>query len=82
MLTIHSLNILGQGEIHAELNTINYSIKDGLPSNETYDVFHDSKGFVWFGTDNGVVRYNGKEFKTFTTLDLSLIHISEPTRPY
>jgi ligand-binding sensor domain-containing protein len=55
--------------ISESINYINYNIKDGLPSNETYDVFQDSKGFIWIGTDNGVVKYNGKEFKTYTTQD-------------
>src|SRR5260370_7332452 len=25
----------------------------------------DKKGFIWFATDNGVVRYDGKEMETF-----------------
>jgi ligand-binding sensor domain-containing protein len=64
-----SFTLIAQEEIKANLNTINYSIKDGLPSNETYDVFQDSQGFMWIGTDNGVVKYNGSEFKTYTTND-------------
>ena len=47
----------------------NYSIENGLPSNETYEVFEDSKGYLWIATDHGVVLYNGYEFKTFTTVD-------------
>lgn len=27
----------------------------------------DAKGFMWFLTDKGMVKYNGKTFKTFTT---------------
>lgn len=46
-----------------------YTTKDGLPSNETYCVFQDSKGIIWIGTDRGLVKYNGYEFKTYTTLD-------------
>ena len=45
----------------------NYTIKDGLPSNETYEIFQDSKGYVWFGTDRGVARFDGYEFKLFNT---------------
>ncbi len=56
-------------EISESVHFHNYTINDGLPSNETYDVFQDSKGFLWIGTDNGVVRYDGQVFKTFTTLD-------------
>ncbi len=55
--------------IQESVNYINYSISDGLPSAETYDVFQDSKGYIWIGTDNGVVRYDGANFETFTTQD-------------
>lgn len=58
-----------QQEIKATLNALNYSIKDGLPSNETYDVYQDSKGFIWIATDNGAVKFDGENFKTFTTID-------------
>lgn len=43
----------------------NYSEQNGLPSSEVYQVFQDSKGFIWFATDNGVVRFDGGEFKLF-----------------
>lgn len=38
----------------------------GLPSNSVYDVFQDSKGFIWFATGKGLCRYDGNNFKTFT----------------
>jgi ligand-binding sensor domain-containing protein len=47
----------------------NFSVKDGLPSSEVYCVIQDSKGFVWFATENGVSRYDGVSFKTFTVKD-------------
>jgi ligand-binding sensor domain-containing protein len=47
----------------------NYSVSDGLPSNEVYDVFNDSKGFLWFATDAGVSRYDGYHFLNFTSRD-------------
>jgi hypothetical protein len=43
--------------------------KEGLPSNKVYCAEQDAAGFIWFGTDNGLVRYNGLEFKTFTVRD-------------
>jgi sensor histidine kinase YesM len=38
----------------------------GLPSNSVYDIFQDSKGFIWFATGKGLCRYDGNNFKTFT----------------
>ncbi len=48
---------------------INYTMKDGLPSNTVYCIFQDSKGYVWLGTDRGVVRYDAYHFTTYTTSD-------------
>ena len=48
---------------------IHYSTKKGLPSNETFCVFQDSRGYIWIGTDRGLVKYDGYKFKTYTTLD-------------
>lgn len=48
-----------------DFTTINYSISEGLPSSEVYDVFEDRDGFLWFGTDNGVVRFDGFELQKF-----------------
>lgn len=45
----------------------NYSIKEGLPSNHIYKVTQDNNGFIWVITDNGIAKYNGTEFKVFTT---------------
>jgi signal transduction histidine kinase/ligand-binding sensor domain-containing protein len=47
----------------------NYSILEGIPSSEVYEVFQDKKGFLWFGTDNGVVRFDGTTFQVFHTKD-------------
>ena len=47
----------------------NFNSNDGLPSNEVYCVHQDREGYLWFGTDHGVVKYNGYNFKTFTTAD-------------
>lgn len=37
----------------------------GLPSNAVYDLFQDSKGFMWFATEEGICRYDGKNFETY-----------------
>ncbi|MEM8525077.1 MAG: histidine kinase [Bacteroidota bacterium] len=43
----------------------NYGTEDGLPSPEVHCVFEDSKGFMWFGTDNGAARFDGYGFEVF-----------------
>ena len=37
------------------------STLDGLPQGTVYTTLHDSQGFVWFGTEDGLVRYDGHE---------------------
>lgn len=48
----------------------NYTESNGLPSSEIYRVYQDRSGFIWFGTDNGVARFDGKEFLTFRKSEL------------
>ncbi|NJO02643.1 MAG: hypothetical protein HC880_14010, partial [Bacteroidia bacterium] len=40
-------------------------IRDGLSSNTIYCIFQDSKGLLWFGTLDGLNRYDGYEIRTF-----------------
>jgi ligand-binding sensor domain-containing protein len=35
-----------------------------LPSKNVQSAFQDSEGWMWFGTDKGVARFNGAEFKS------------------
>ncbi|TND08291.1 MAG: putative signal transduction histidine kinase [Bacteroidetes bacterium] len=46
-----------------------YSVKEGLPSSEIYDIIQDRSGFIWVATDRGVSRYDGYEFFNFSTQD-------------
>jgi ligand-binding sensor domain-containing protein len=40
--------------------------KDGLPSDNVYSIFQDSKGMMWFCTERGLVRYDGCNMKTYS----------------
>ena len=40
---------------------------DARAEEETETIFEDSSGFMWFGTDSGISRYDGQTFTTFTT---------------
>ena len=48
-----------------QFNQVNFTIEDGLPSNECHDILQDSTGYIWIATDRGLVRYDGYEFKTY-----------------
>ena len=38
---------------------------DGLMHNSIRFSFQDSRGYMWFGTNNGLYKYNGYEFKIY-----------------
>lgn len=63
-LCFSSSKICGQNT-----SLINYSIHEGLPSSEVYQIHCDKNGFLWFATDNGVARFDGKEFERFNIKD-------------
>ncbi|MFT7235986.1 MAG: signal transduction histidine kinase/ligand-binding sensor domain-containing protein [Cyclobacteriaceae bacterium] len=39
----------------------------GLTNNVINDIQQDSHGFIWVATDDGLFRYDGKEFESFRT---------------
>jgi ligand-binding sensor domain-containing protein/signal transduction histidine kinase len=42
-----------------------FDMDDGLPSNWILSILQDRQGFMWFGTIEGLSRYDGHEFRTF-----------------
>ena len=41
------------------------STKDGLPQSFVSGLEQDEQGFIWIGTRNGLVRYDGTQFVSF-----------------
>ncbi len=39
--------------------------EEGLPSMTVYHVIQDTRGFMWFGTEVGVCRFDGRTFKRY-----------------
>lgn len=65
--------LLSLWALTANSQTIFYDqldLKSGLPSSVVYDIFQDSKGFIWIATDEGLLKYNGYNFKTYSHPDL------------
>lgn len=44
-------------------------VADGLSSNTVYSIYQDRDGFMWFGTRNGLNRYDGYTFRVFRHLN-------------
>lgn len=63
-----------------EFNFINYTQENGLPSNESYFIYRDSKEFLWIATDKGVVRYDGNKMENFDLPDNVVFKIREDSK--
>lgn len=48
---------------------LHFTQKDGLPSNTVYSVTQDKDGYLWIGTDAGVSKFDGINFKNYTVED-------------
>ena len=46
-----------------------YTTADGLPSNKIYEMYQDTKKFIWFATAGGLVRYDGSTFTQYQKKD-------------
>lgn len=61
--------LLNAGLIIAQSYSANIrklSIENGLSNRYIRSIFHDSRGFAWMGTDYGLNRYDGYNFKLIT----------------
>ena len=62
------------------------TMQDGLADNTVSSICKDADGFMWFGTNNGLSRYDGKIIKNFRAfrlcffLLLNVLFINESKR--
>lgn len=47
------------------INFRNITIEDGLSQASVETILQDRKGYIWFGTNDGLNRYNGYNFKVY-----------------
>lgn len=45
-----------------------YSIEDGMSQNTVMDILQDKQGYMWFGTWNGLNRFDGYEFQVYKAM--------------
>jgi ligand-binding sensor domain-containing protein len=51
----------------------NLSLKDGFSQITVLAIYQDSLGYLWFGTRNGLNKFNGHTFKNTVTILKTLI---------
>ena len=66
LLLIYLLPVLTNSQ---EYSYTNYDSKQGLAGSTVYYIQQDHDGFLWFGTETGLSRFDGTHFKNFTTTD-------------
>lgn len=67
-----------------EISFNHLTTNDGLSNNSVMAIYQDEKGFMWFGTRNGVNLYNGNRFITYkfsknepnSLIDNKVLHIT------
>ena len=64
MITLHGLCVPAQSPSY-----IHYGVSEGLPSNKVYCAVQDYRGFIWFGTDKGLARFDGTRFQVYGVKD-------------
>lgn len=63
LMLIQCKNVFALGESELRFNSL--TLKDGLSQSTVTKVFQDSRGYMWFGTSDGLNKYNGHEFVIF-----------------
>jgi len=58
-----TLPLLSQENLDFHFKKI--QVDEGLSENAIYCILQDSKGFMWFGTKDGLNRYDGSDFRVF-----------------
>lgn len=51
-----------------------YGVDQGMPQNSANAIIQTSDGYIWIGTQEGLVRYNGIEMTTFDKYNTKTMH--------
>ena len=62
--------------VSATAHIRNYGINEGMPDNTANCLMQDKRGFVWIGTSNGLVRFDGMFFSVFRHDNLDAFSLS------
>ena len=65
LLLLCLFSMMSSAQENSLENKKHLTISNGLAHNGVTAVLEDSQGFLWFGTYDGLNRYDGHDLKTF-----------------
>ncbi|MCD6066634.1 MAG: hypothetical protein K0S33_1460 [Bacteroidetes bacterium] len=69
-IAICAISFLSDPLVYAQdVHFNHYSAENGLPGTQVHDIIQDKYGYLWFSTDQGLSRYDGYQFKNYTSAD-------------
>lgn len=72
--------LLGNGEV---INFRHLTVEDhGLSESSIYNVFQDSRGYMWISTDNGLNKYDGYTMESYQYMHYENLSISKGAPRY
>jgi ligand-binding sensor domain-containing protein/signal transduction histidine kinase len=70
--SLTAISAFGQNGIFKNYQVVQYTDDNGLPQNSIKGIGADSDGFVWLATEDGLVRFDGRNFYTFNKSNLKI----------
>jgi ligand-binding sensor domain-containing protein/signal transduction histidine kinase len=60
-----------------DIQFTNVGISDGLSNSTVYSIIQDKRGFMWFGTQNGLNKFDGYNFVVFKNIPFDSTSIKD-----
>lgn len=68
-ISLVCLILVGPLQVNAQFSvSTHFSTEDGLVQNSVLSIAQDQKGFMWFGTENGLSRFDGLRWRSFKNI--------------
>src|ERR1700760_4009861 len=71
-LMLPFLSALDSDEQLTQYTHATWTVAQGLPQDTVRSITQTSDGYLWVGTNEGLARFDGYDFKTFTRVDGAL----------
>ncbi len=65
LILIWSHQTFPQTHVPEKIKFKHFTKEEGFPENFIWRVIQDHKGFLWIGSQEGLIRYDGQKFKAF-----------------